>query len=153
MKVYKTQEQIDKDIKDGELYVDGDVKFECSFKINASLRVIGDINAHNIDAYDIDANDINACDINANDINANNINACDINANDINANDIKYHAVCFAYNGFKCKSVEGKRGNARHFCLDSEIEYKDEEEDKEPDLHGTEVKVEVNGKTYTATID
>ena len=115
MKVYKTQKEIEKDIKNGELYIDGDVKFECSFVIDANIRVEGNINAYNIDAGDINARDINAW---------------NINAENINARDINYYAVCFAHASFKCKSVEGRRENCRHFCLDGEIEYKDEDDDK-----------------------
>jgi hypothetical protein len=134
MKIYKTQEEIEKDIKNGELFVDEDVTFECSFVIRANIRVSGNINARGINARDINAgginaHDINAVDINAGDINAGNINAWDINAHDIDANDISYYAVCFAYSSFKCHSVEGSRENCRAFCLDGEIEYKDEEKD------------------------
>ena len=55
-------------------------------------------------------------------INARDINAWDINAWGINALDISYYAVCFTYSKFICRSVVGLRANAKHFCLDSEIE-------------------------------
>lgn len=106
-----------------------------------SINVVGDINAHNINAWDItvdniNAHDIKAWDINADNIEANNIEAYDIKAYDVNtedikainikantikANDIKFYAVCYAYSGFECKSIEGKRWNAKYFCLDSEV--------------------------------
>lgn len=38
MKIYKTQAEIEADIVDGVLTVNEDVKFECSFSINASLN-------------------------------------------------------------------------------------------------------------------
>ena len=57
MKVYKTQAQVEKDIKNGVLAIDGDVRFECSINIEAS------INARNINARDITAWDITAWDI------------------------------------------------------------------------------------------
>jgi len=104
MKIYKNQSEIDADIKNGVLEIEGDVKFECSFSISASIKVIngkinardidaGDINAWkinaaNIDAWKINAMDIDAWNINARDINVWNINAGDINAWDINARDI-----------------------------------------------------------------
>jgi hypothetical protein len=72
----------------------------------------------------ININIINAGNINAKNINARNINAWDIDAMNIDAGDIIYYAACFAYSSFKCKSVRGKRNNAKHFCLDSEIIYK-----------------------------
>jgi len=30
MKIYKTQQEVEKDIKDGVITIQGDVKFECS---------------------------------------------------------------------------------------------------------------------------
>ena len=102
MKIYKTQAEIEADIVDGVLTVNEDVKFECSFSINASLKIEGDIDARNIDAWDIDA--------------------CNIDAWNINALDISFWAVCFAYNSFKCKSIAGRRDNAKYFCLDKEVE-------------------------------
>ena len=71
----------------------------------------------NIDALDIDAHNIEAYGINAYNINANNINVYNINANDIN-----YYAVCYAYNNIKCKSIKGRRRNAKHFVLDGKLE-------------------------------
>jgi hypothetical protein len=62
--------------------------------------------------------------INAYDINADNINAYNINAYNIDANDIIYYAVCFSYHNIKCKSIQGRRNNCKHFCLDGEIIYK-----------------------------
>ena len=137
MKIYESQSEVEKDIKDGVLAIDGDVKFECSISISASIIVNAgninawDINAGDIDAGNIDARDINAWDINAWNINAWNIDACDINALDINAldidaNDINYYAVCCAYMSLKCKSIKGKRNNCKHFCLDREIEIKND---------------------------
>jgi len=75
----------------------------------------------NINAWDINALDINALDINAWDINALDINALDINALDINAGNISYYAVCFAHENIKCKSIKGRRKNAKHFTLDGKI--------------------------------
>lgn len=73
---------------------------------------------------DVTAN-INACNIRARDINANDINACDINACDINAWNISYYAVCYAYNNIKCKSIKGRRENAKHFVLDGVLEVRE----------------------------
>ncbi len=95
------------------------------------------INAWNVNAWDIGACDVNAWDINARDINAWNIRASRIRARDINANDINsfsivadninYFAVCFAYENIKCKSIKGRRENAKHFVLDGKIEITEEE--------------------------
>jgi len=84
MKIYKTNEEVKKDIVDGVLDCKGDVKFECNVDIEASINA-RDINAWNINAGNINAGDINAWNINAGNINAGDINAWDINALDINA--------------------------------------------------------------------
>ena len=136
MKIYKTQEEIEADIKDDVLTVEGDVKFEVSFSITASLKITGDIiawdiiagdinalniNAWNINALNINARDIEALNINARDINAWDIEAGDINALNIEAWDISFYAVCFAYVKFVCKSVIGRRDNSKFFCLDGDV--------------------------------
>jgi len=85
MKIYKSQKEVDKDIKDDVLTIKGDVKFECSISIEASIKVVcGDITAGDITAGNINAGNINAGDITAGDITAGNITAGDINAGNIN---------------------------------------------------------------------
>ena len=121
MKIYKTQEEIEADIKDDVLTVEGDVKFEVSFSITASLKITGDIIAWDIIAGDINALNINAWNINALNINARDIEALNINARDINARNISFYAVCFAYVKFVCKSVIGRRDNSKFFCLDGDV--------------------------------
>jgi hypothetical protein len=58
MKIYKTQQEVESDIKDGVLYIEDDVIFECSISINAFIYA-RDINAGDIKAGDIKAWDIN----------------------------------------------------------------------------------------------
>ena len=142
MKIYKTQVAVEKDIKDGVLSIEGDVKFECSISIDASIIVTtgnitaSDITAGNITASDINARDItawniNASDINARDINAGNINAGNINARDINARDILYYAFCSVYNSIKCTSIKAKRDkHSEPICLDGELTIKPKEDDE-----------------------
>ena len=136
MKIYKTQKEVEKDIKDGILAVEGDVKFECSISIEASIKVVAgninarDINAWNINAWNINAWDINAVDINAVDIIARNIIAGDINAVDIiagniNARDILYYAFCCVYHSIKCLSIKAKRKKHQEpICLDGKLEIR-----------------------------
>src|SRR3990167_402854 len=88
MKIYKTQNEVERDIKDNVLALDESVEFQCSINIKASLQIEGNINARNINAWDISAWNINARNINAWDINAGDINARDISAGNINAWDI-----------------------------------------------------------------
>ena len=57
MKIYTTQQEVEKDIKDGVLAIDGDVRFECSISISASINA-WDITALNITAWDINARNI-----------------------------------------------------------------------------------------------
>jgi len=117
MKIYKTQEEVKKDIKNNLLVIKGDVTFECSISIKASIKVVtGNINARDIKAWDI---------------NAWNINAGNINVRDINARDILYYAFCFSYNSIECSSI--KAGRAKHskpICLDGELKIINKEEEK-----------------------
>ena len=137
MHIYQTQKDIEKDIKDGVLTIDEDVTFKCSFKIEAELKVAGDIDARNIDAWDITAGGITARDITARDITAwsitawdiiaRDITAWDIIARDINARDILYYAFCCAYNSIKCVSIKAKREKYQEpICLDGKLEFKTE---------------------------
>ena len=109
IKIYKTQSEVDADIKDGVLVVDSDVRFEFSLKVDARLEIKGNINAWNITAWDITAW---------------NITAWNIIASDITAEDISFYAVCFAYNSFVCNSIKGRRLNSKYFCLDKKVEIK-----------------------------
>jgi hypothetical protein len=141
MKVYKTQSAVEKDIKDGVLTIEGDVSFECSISILASIKVIcGDIDAWNINAKNINAKNINAKNINAKNINAWNIDARDIDARDIdawninakniNAKDILYYAFCSVYNSIKCLSIKAKREvHSEPICLDGELTIKTEQKE------------------------
>ena len=147
MKVYKTQADVEKDIKGGVLAIEGDVKFECSISISASIVVnagnidagdinAGDINAGNIDAGDIDAGDIdagniNAWNINARNINAWNINAWNINAWNIDAGDILYYAFCCVYKSIKCFSIKAKREKFQApICIEGSLEINPRKEIK-----------------------
>jgi hypothetical protein len=138
MKVYKTQEQVEADIIDGVLKIDGDVTFKCDIHINA------DINAMNIDAWNIKAGNIDAWNIDAGDIKAWNIKAGDIKAGDIKALDISYYAVCIAYRAIECTSISGRRNNHRHFCLDSDIVIKEQ---------APEIELLINGKSAKLSED
>ena len=136
MKIYNTQQEVEKDIKDGVLEINGDVKFECSITINASIRVIaGDINAHNINAHNINAHNINAHNIvayniiAARNIVAHNINAAhNIVACNIVACDVLYYAFCCVYQSIKCLSIKAKREKHQEpICLDGCLEIIKEE--------------------------
>ena len=95
--------------------------------INANNIKARDVHAINIDAWNIDAWNIDAYNIKAGDIITGNISACNIEAGDISANDISYHAVCFAYDSIKCKSIKGRRKNSKHFVLDGKLEVEEDE--------------------------
>jgi len=125
MKIYKTQKEVEKDIKNGVLAIEGDVKFECSIYISASIKVTaGDINALDINAWNI-----NAWNINAGNIDAWNINAGNIDAGNIDARNILYYAFCGVYDSIRCLSIKAKReSHSEPVCLDGKLEIKDEEE-------------------------
>ena len=125
MKIYKTQSEVEKDIKNGVLAIEGDVRFECSISISANIVVIGNINAGNINAWNITAGDIDA-----GNITAGNINAWNINAEDINARNILYYAFCCVYQSIKCLSIKAKREiHQEPICLEGEVEIKKTELD------------------------
>ena len=93
---------------------------------NFDLEVKSNIHARNINVRDINAREVNAWNINACDIDVKNIYAWNINARNINAKDINYYAVCYAYENIKCKSIKGRKRNAKHFVLDGKMEVEDE---------------------------
>ena len=144
MKIYKSQKEVERDVKDNVLTIDGDVKFECSISISASIKVSGNINALDINTWDInagniDVRNINALDINVRNINAGNINAWNIdawnidagniNALDIDARNILYYAFCGVYNSIKCLSIKAKREvHSEPICLNGKLEIKKEVE-------------------------
>ncbi len=166
MKSYKTQSEVEKDIKNGVLEIEGDVKFECSITIETKIIVnagninawdinawdinAGNINARNINARNINARDINARDINAGNINARNINARDINAWDINARNILYYAFCCVYKSIQCRSIKTKREKYQEpICLEGKLEIRKEQE---LNLSSKIVEVKIDEKTYKARI-
>ena len=89
---------------------------------NFDLNVKSNIHAWNIYARNINALNIHAKDICVCYLDANDIKVHDINAQRINANNISYYAVCYAYENIKCKSIKGRKHNAKHFVLDGSIE-------------------------------
>ena len=151
MKIIKDNEELKSYI------VDGVAKFNESIKCKFNICIDADIDAHNIDAYSVEARNIKASDIDAwniesgeidawnikadgidaYNIKASNIYASNIEAYDIEARNIKarnidadrisYYASCIAYQSLKCLSIEGRRENSIHKCLDSEIEIKKKE--------------------------
>ena len=110
MKIYKTQQELEADIKDGLLKVDDDVKIECNININASII------CRNLYCWDLDCGNLNCEDLNCGDLHCG-----DLNCGDLNCRDLSYYAIAVAYYKFKCKSVVGRRINSKHFCLDSEV--------------------------------
>jgi hypothetical protein len=131
MKIYKTQSEVEADIKNGVLAIWGDVKFECPISIDASIIVTnGDITARDINARDINAGNINARDITAGNITAWDINAWNITAWDITAWDISYYAFCCVYESIKCTSIKSRRQKAQEpFCLNGKLEIKPKEDE------------------------
>ena len=125
MKIYKTQQELEADIKDGLLKVDDDVKIECNININASIICwnldCGYLYCQNLDCWDLDCMDLDCGDLNCGDLNCMDLNCGDLNCKDLNCGDLSYYAIAVAYYKFKCKSVVGRRNNSKHFCLDSEV--------------------------------
>jgi len=158
MKIYTTQQEVEKDIKDEVLAINGDVKFECSISISASITAgnitAGDITAGDITAVNITARNITAWDITARNITAWNITAWDITARnitawDITARNISYYAFCCVYQSIKCLSIKARRAKYQSpICLDGKLEYKIQESS----LVGKIVEVKIDDKSYRAKI-
>ena len=119
----KNKEYIEVVVFDFDLNVEANID---AYDIEALDINAWNINACNINANNIKARNINAIDIDACNINADNISACNIEACNISANNISYHAVCFAYDSIKCKSIKGRRKNSKHFVLDGKLEVEEE---------------------------
>jgi len=68
-------------------------------------------------------------DIEASIVNCRNINCRgDIDCWNIDCCDISYYAFVVAYQDIKCKSIQGRRDNSFHKCLDGELTIKTTEE-------------------------
>ncbi|MBT9169452.1 MAG: hypothetical protein DDT19_02812 [Syntrophomonadaceae bacterium] len=113
MKVFRDQKEVNTEIKDGVLHIDGSVVFECPIEIRASIIAkdiwAHDIKAENIIAKDIVAHDITAWNITAGNIVAVSLWAWDIKAESITALDISYYAFCCVYDGIRCCSIKARR--------------------------------------------
>ena len=93
--------------------------------IYSNAIIANDIYARNIDSLNIKSRYINAVDINGGDIITGNIDAGNICAENIKAKRINYYAIFCAYKNIKCKSIEGRRKNSKHFALDGKIEVEE----------------------------
>lgn len=85
--------------------------------VRYNLKVNGNIDCWDINCRNINCGDIDCWDINCGDIDCLNINCWDIDCK----GKINYYAVCFAYYNIKCKSIQGRRQNSRHFVLDGKL--------------------------------
>lgn len=88
-----------------------DVVFHCDFRKNLADIVCGILIGKDIQCRQLVAA---------------NVRCYNLTAEKIDADTIEYYAVCAAYKEFSCRSAKGTRQNARHFCLDKEIRYKEE---------------------------
>ena len=129
MKIYKTEDELMKDVVNGSLVIDDSITLEFNMSIIINITAMNiiarNINAWDINAWNINARNINARNINAWDINAWDINAWDINARNINAGDILYYAFCCVYNSILCLSIKEKREkHQKPICLDGKLKLK-----------------------------
>ena len=120
MKIYKTQQELEADIKDGLLKVDDDVKIECNININASI-ICRNLYCWDLDCGNLNCGNLDCMDLDCGDLNCGNLECMDLNCGDLDCMDLSYYAIAVAYYKFKCKSVVGRRNNSKHFCLDSEV--------------------------------
>jgi len=113
--------------------IKGDLILTENYSIDENLTVEGNIICQggkwNIICGNIICGNITCGNITCGNIICGNIICWDITCGniicwDITCGNINYFAVAFAYESFKCKSIKGRRCKSKHFCLDSEIEYK-----------------------------
>ena len=123
MKIIKDNEELKSYIVYGVAKFNESIKCNFSICIDADIKA-WDIDAYNIKAHNIKAHNIKAYNIKAHNIKANNIKAYNIKANNIDASQISYWAFCIAYCSINCLSIENRRNNSIHKCLDKEIEIK-----------------------------
>ena len=129
MRVFKDNEELKSLIKDGNIIIEDDIKCDFNIDVRANIDASNidawNIDALNIKASDIDASNIDASNIDAWNIDALNIKALNIKALNINARNISYYAFCVSYNNIECESIEGRRDNSFHKCLDGELTIKE----------------------------
>lgn len=106
--------------KENGSYIDL-VIFEFNLEVDSSVDA-WDIKAWNIKAHEIFSRDINAAVVNVHNIYARNIVAWSIIAENIS-----YHAVCFAREDIKCRSICSLIPNAKHFVLKGKLEIESEQ--------------------------
>lgn len=123
--IINTQKELEALINDDNdiIIINDNLEINCDIDIKANINASFNIKALNIKANDIKAKDIQARNIEANDIDAWYIRAWDIKAYNIDVSRINYYASCIAYESLKCKTIEGKRKNSIHICLDQPIKY------------------------------
>ena len=136
MKIYKTQEEVNADIKDGVLVIKGDVRFECDISIKASIVVTdGDLNCRDIDCWDLKCLNLKCLNLTCWNIKCLNLTCFDLNCRDINCwdldcRDLSYHALCLAYQSIKCTSYKARREvHQEPICLDGELTIVKKEDD------------------------
>jgi len=132
MKIYKKQADVKKDIKDGVLAIKGDVNFQCSISINASIVITGgnikarNIKARNLTALNITAGNLTIWNLTALNITVCNLTALNITAWNINARNIDYFAFCCVYNSITCTLINGRRKpHHEPICLSGKLIIKE----------------------------
>jgi len=100
MKIYKTQEEVNADIKRGVLAIEGDVRFECDISIKASIVVTKgnltcrdltcwDLTCRNLDCWNLTCGDLTCGDLTCWDLTCRNLDCWDIDCLNITCWDIK----------------------------------------------------------------
>ena len=79
-------------------------------------------------------NDNEKFNFNGRDFNGWDFNGRNFNGGDFNGKKISYYASFIAYNSIKCESIEGRRENSFHKCLDGEIEIVKPEEKPDEEM-------------------
>ncbi len=93
-----------------------------------------DFNGGNFNGGNFNGGNFNGWDFNGGDFNGGNFNG-----GNFNGGKISYYAIFISYNNIECESIEGRRQNSFHKCLDGELIIKEKDDDS--------VEITVEGKT------
>jgi len=104
--------------KDGE-------RFDLNVKGNLNC---GNLNCGNLYCWDLecrnlDCGDLNCLNLDCWNVSCRNLDCWNLNCGNLSCRNCSYHAVAFAYNNIRCKSITGRRENCKEpFVLDGKIE-------------------------------
>jgi len=110
MKIYKTQEEVTADIKDGVLVINGDVRFECDISIRASIVVTkGNLTCWDLTCFDLTCWDLNCWNLTCRDLTCEDLTCEDLKCRNLNCRNLDcWNLTCrdLTCRNLKCLNLE-----------------------------------------------